>query len=145
MGVAVIEQGRPVRQRFVQDRLARRIIADRRAPPLMRDYVRHSPLQAILDRSSLFANHIRHIAHRRRVEINIESAGDCAQTGELRAAQSSYQRRIDDADGFHRQRAQARRVNPHRVGGDIHYPVSDGLVFRPEDRANRNITDGSLL
>ena len=49
VSVAVIKQRRPVCERFVENRFTRRIVTDRRTPPLMRNHVRDGPFQTVLD------------------------------------------------------------------------------------------------
>ena len=142
---AVIQQRRPIRQGFVQDRLATWIVADRRTPPLMRDDVRDGPFQAVLDRRALFANWFGHVAHRRRIEVNVKGAGNRAQAGKLRTAHGRNQRRVDDADAFHRQWAKARKVNAQRVAGNIQDAPGGCFVIRPKDRTNDNVADLFLL
>src|SRR6185503_18585156 len=43
VGVFVIKERRPARERFVQQRLAGRIVSNGSAPPLMRDEMRYGP------------------------------------------------------------------------------------------------------
>src|SRR5260221_1280432 len=88
MSLAVVEQRRPVSQRLVEDRFPPGIVADSGAPPLMGYAVRYRPFQTVFNGGPLLAHDIGHVAHRGRVEINIEGAGDRAEAGKFRAAQS---------------------------------------------------------
>ena len=73
----------------------------------MRQQMGHAPLEAFLDRGSLFANNFRKIAHGGRIKIDVVSTGDHVQSGKLVAAQAGNQRRFGNGNCLERQRAKA--------------------------------------
>src|SRR5439155_1557882 len=77
----------------------------------------------------------------RRIEVDVEGAGNRAQAGKLCTAHGRHQRRVDDADAFHWQWAKARKVNAHCVFGDLEDAPRSRFVIRPKDRTNYNLAD----
>ena len=95
--------------------------------------MRGGEFQTVFERSALLAHYVWKIPHRRRIEINIEGAGYDSETGELRAAESGDERRINDAHKLVRERAETRREDVHGIRSRSQHAPAGRLVSRRED------------
>ena len=145
MDLFVIEQRRPVRQSLIQDRVALRIIPNRHTPPLLRDDMGGGEFQTVFKRSALLAHDVREIPHRRRIEINVERAGDDSETRELRAAKSGHERRVNDAEELVRQWSETRAEDALGLSSGSQHAPPRCLVPRRKDRADSHIADRALF
>ena len=89
----------------------------------------------------MLANYVRHVAHRWRLKIDIEGAGDRGQAREFSAAERRHQRRIDDGNCLQRQGTETILVDPERVTSKFKDVLRDDLMVSAKDGPQRHIAN----